>query len=577
VYDVPLVPIDVVQTLTRESQSVTLEFAWPHVAIDPHRVNWIGAKCEVSAAFESGDSMEPYELRDVLLVGSVTVADIDAVDTRMQLTIESSATLDTGSTYATDAELSPLRFYDTGLNTDLDARNRAYHAMRLLPPIPFCRDGGALESPLIVVQDETPANGTDAIVPRRFLVSYVPIASEDSPRDVMFLRPDRTDEYYRPQTQLQAAIQVDTDDIGDQYRYIDSPLYFVVGGSANTEFFNGLDIVTMSKKQGMVHEGDAIKASGDTDAHYGTIESIDGAAVTLESAYTGTSGASAAHVLKLPIDSQYPAFICLGSSGGGACVNGAPVSSVAGVTAYLLGYSRIDGVILLPEVRALHTETLALDVEFCVNKRQAPLSLLDETLLQWSPFQLYQDGAYLRAISTVQWHDLTHPALTVSDGAVGAECYRNGAYTRVGQFSPPRTLRYAWSARLERTMRSLSFSGTLGGSVRTRRMNQIDAQRQAQRVTQDAASDAIETHEIAEIADRDVAGVASVMQLMRDGAPVWQVSLDVAPCLRWMRPGDTVTLDDSQVPSVADGATVWRVVRVERGMRDVVVCQEWRV
>lgn len=574
VYAPSLQPITVTQTLTLDTQSLDLEFAWPHPQIDPRGIYWIGCRVEVSSVYEDSDGMESHELRDALLVGRVTSADLDAVDTMMRLGVESASNDDQGDFYSPDAELSAVRFTDINNGIDSDKRNRAYQSMRLLPPIPFCRNGGALESPMSVVVDEVPADGVAALVPRRYLVSYAPLAAEDSLRNVMLLKPDRQPEYYVPSSLIQCAVSVGIDSIGDPYRYIGDGVTLSVGNVSTNTFTNGVDVVLMSRKQGMVHEGDCVKAIIDSGIHYGVVDSIDGSDVTLEAAYTGTSGSGAADVIKLPADTQYPAYLLVGQSGGGVCVNDSPVSTAVDVAAYALGYSRIDGRVLLQEVRGLTRATMTLDVEVCINKRQSPLSWLNDTLLQWVPFRVYRDGVYLRCYDRIVWHSMTHPALTVSDGAVGAECVRSSEYATVGEYAKPRVMRYAWSNRLGRSTRVLNLQGAGALETRLRRMVRLTQLRRVEENVPYGTEDPVETHEIAEIADYDVACVAQAMHLVTDGTPTYQTTLELTPSLWWLRCGDTLTLDDSQVPSVADGSRVWRVERMERGATDVAVVRE---
>ena len=135
-------------------------------------------------------------------------------------------------------------------------------------------------------------------------------------------------------------------------------------------------------------------------------------------------------------------------------------------------------------------------------------------------------------------------------------------------------MKYAWSNRLGRCTRILNLQGAGALETRLRRMVRLAQLRRADANVPYDTEEQVETHELAEIADYDVACVAQAMHLVTDGAPTYQTTLELTPSLGWLRCGDTLMLSDSQVPSVADGSRVWRVERMDRGTIDVAVVRE---
>ena len=547
------IPIDteVTDAFSVLSQSLRVEVPWVRTGITPADWDMSNAVGEVAILWETDGIPDAWEARQVRINGGVSGYSWGTGEETLSLVVQDPMFRDLGEMWPPGAEIGADAFPDSGIGGD---RSRAQNSLGKLPPRVYAPVGSAMDCPIMVVRDEVDAVfGVSDIDPRQLIVAARRQTSMgDAPLtgEQFWLRhPTRDGATMASKTAVayREPILTGTDGKGGPYYYIQGDFIETFGASSVT-FTTGADQGTATRARGVLAEGDQVRYTGDTDASWEDITSIEGQTFTLSAAYSDTGGiGGTGDIIRLPVDDAIVGYRTM-ALGGEEGADGAPISQVADVVYDMLRDARTPLDIAAGDVLALRPLLAGIDVSSVMMDRMRPYDWVASRVFSVLPIRPYRDGQSIRfgwsGTATAQ-----EVVATLDLDGYGA-AYRDTpiTYDGGGEF-PAARLRYAWSIPRDNYRRSIVQGGRpedgspllatelrTGRSIDTAsRWRSLTAARDVP--TLEVESDAYET--------RTAAGLVSTWVVYGAGYRRRVLKIEIGQEWFWLEPGMVVDAHQS--------------------------------
>ena len=549
-------------SVTPTSQAISLPW-WRDTP--PAGVRWSSVVGELSLIDEVDGGLEPsaWVDRRVVVAGRVSGVTWGDASDMVSFQLDAAIDPDRGDWYATGAEIGTTQFPDVGSS---DERSRARNSEGLLPALAWAPVGSQMEVPLLCVVDEVSANGTDDLVPRRWLVGYERPGGVGEEYRVRMVHPDRAPSILTSpdSTSFRVDLAEDTDAEGVTYYYLPGD-WRVPFGTASCHWINGHDHLTATRQGGRVGVGWQVRNPTDTDADWIEVISRDGSDVEL--GYDGTAanytGATASNVdgisIPLPVDGA-DAVYYVAEWGGLVGSSDVPASSIVDVLIGWCGRAVLNMPICTGDLEALRPLLTGVDVEWFTVQRGSPwervLAVLDVL-----PVRVYvSQGQYrFRWTGGYRWQDVA----AVLEVGIGGVRSAGGVSVLEGDIYPVIELSSRWSHRLQRYQTVSTADGSIGYQVPVAgedvnlqsQPRCASAYREWRSANRSVVTPPVLRVELDWIQSQTSRGIVTGWLAYRYTAQAMAMELEMPASWRWLEVGDLVAVRWSDVVELA----VWRI------------------